>query len=144
MTAEASKYLFVYGTLRSNSAHPMAEFLRKNASLLGHATMPGRLYRLGDYPGAVYDENAETLICGEVYEIENAPVLFAQLDAYEGVEDLPQQPAEYQRALAKVSFNGSSIYCWTYLCKQENKALPQVPPNNHKLLCWYGICPSQC
>ena len=135
------KYLFVYGTLMSCSAHPMAVFLRKHARLLGPALMWGRLYNLGAYPAAVFDEKTKTKICGELYEITNPGILLPELDRYEGIEDRPAEPVEYQRAVVPVTFDGSSVYCWTYLCKEENTALPQVPPNDHQEVSWYGICP---
>lgn len=103
--------------------------------------MPGRLYDLGTYPAAVYDKSAPTWICGELYSITNAALLLPELDRYEGIEDLPGHPAEYRRAVVEVLCDGSSVLCWTYLCKEENTALAQVPLDEHNRVCWYGICP---
>ena len=43
--------LFVYGTLRPFVDIPMAKWLRRAAHYVGPATMRGRLYDLGAYPG---------------------------------------------------------------------------------------------
>ena len=45
--------LFVYGTLRDDPAHDMFHVLAANAELIGEATVAGRLYDLGEYPGLV-------------------------------------------------------------------------------------------
>ena len=45
--------LFVYGSLLSRVRHPMGTRLRGEARLLGQATIQGRLYSLGRYPGLV-------------------------------------------------------------------------------------------
>lgn len=119
----------------------MAVFLRKHATLLGLATMSGRLYSLGAYPAAVFDPEAATRVCGELFKMRDATNLLPELDLYEGIEDRPDQPAEYRRAVVEVTFGSSSVYCWTYLCKEENSALKQVPPDEHNQVSWYGICP---
>ena len=45
-------HLFVYGSLRSESAHPMARRLRVSARLIGKGSARGVLYDLGAYSGA--------------------------------------------------------------------------------------------
>ena len=45
------RHLFVYGTLRRGSGHPMSRFLAARARLLAGARVPGRLYDLGGFPG---------------------------------------------------------------------------------------------
>ena len=46
-----SELLFVYGTLRRTSNHPMAAYLARNGRFVGRAKTPGQLYDLGPYPG---------------------------------------------------------------------------------------------
>ncbi|MGE5260833.1 MAG: gamma-glutamylcyclotransferase [Actinomycetota bacterium] len=79
-------HLFVYGTLRSESPHPMARRLRSGAKLLGKARAVGVLYDLGYYPGATFTPEHRTRVLGEVFIIQPASPLKAALDMYEGAE----------------------------------------------------------
>ena len=79
-------HLFVYGTLRSESPHPLARRLRSGAKLLGKATTPGALYDLGYYPGATFAPETKTRVTGEVFIIHPASPLKTALDIYEGAE----------------------------------------------------------
>jgi gamma-glutamylcyclotransferase (GGCT)/AIG2-like uncharacterized protein YtfP len=79
-------HLFVYGTLRSESPHPMARRLRSGAKLLGKASAAGALYDLGYYPGATFAPGNKTRVLGEVFVIHPASSLKAALDIYEGAE----------------------------------------------------------
>ncbi|HBZ71988.1 MAG TPA: hypothetical protein DEP35_20580 [Deltaproteobacteria bacterium] len=45
--------MFVYGTLRPRSAPPALAQILRSASNLGAAWVPGALYDLGAYPGAL-------------------------------------------------------------------------------------------
>ncbi len=57
--------LFVYGTLRRQSAHRMARYLAENA-IRGGRGHAGTLVNLGFYPGLAVP--GETAIIGDVYE----------------------------------------------------------------------------
>lgn len=61
-----SKLLFVYGSLLRGSRHPMARRLALESRKLGPATVTGRLYDLGFYPGAVPSANPQELVHGEL------------------------------------------------------------------------------
>jgi hypothetical protein len=62
--------LFVYGSLLSCVGHPRGTRLRREASLLGQATIQGRLYSLGRYPGLVEAAEGAYPVHGEVYELK--------------------------------------------------------------------------
>jgi gamma-glutamylcyclotransferase (GGCT)/AIG2-like uncharacterized protein YtfP len=79
-------HLFVYGTLRSESPHPMARRLSSGAKLLGKARAAGALYDLGYYPGATFAPDHKTRVLGEVFIIHSASSLKTALDIYEGAE----------------------------------------------------------
>ena len=65
-----SDHLFVYGTLRAGSSHPMAHRLRVGAKHLGRGSAPGLLYDFGDHPGAMFDPNARYRVIGDGFVIE--------------------------------------------------------------------------
>jgi gamma-glutamylcyclotransferase (GGCT)/AIG2-like uncharacterized protein YtfP len=108
-------HLFVYGTLLSGARHPMGERLRREARLLGEASVAGRLYSLGQYPGLVEDAAAEgCVVHGEVYALDNPAAALTWLDAYEGIH--PDSPPEYERVERKVQLVcGATLGAWVYL-----------------------------
>jgi gamma-glutamylcyclotransferase (GGCT)/AIG2-like uncharacterized protein YtfP len=78
--------LFVYGTLRSESPHPMARRLRAGAKLLGKGSAPGVLYDFGYYPGATFAIEVKTRVTGELFAVNSGSPLKTALDIYEGAE----------------------------------------------------------
>jgi gamma-glutamylcyclotransferase (GGCT)/AIG2-like uncharacterized protein YtfP len=78
-------HLFVYGTLRSESAHPMASRLRAGAKLIGKGKTAGLLYDLGAYPGAVFASSERARVIGDVFRLGANAKLLAELDSYEGI-----------------------------------------------------------
>ncbi|MBX9680823.1 MAG: gamma-glutamylcyclotransferase [Gemmataceae bacterium] len=93
--------LFVYGTLKRCSPHPMAQFLAQRGRFLGEARMPGRLFDLGRYPGMQPAQSAEEWVYGDLYDLSHDPAAWAELDAYENVES--PRPSFFERALETVT-----------------------------------------
>jgi gamma-glutamylcyclotransferase (GGCT)/AIG2-like uncharacterized protein YtfP len=120
--------LFVYGTLLSTSGHPMATRLQRNARLLGPATIQGRLYSLGRYPGLVQALDAPGLVHGELFALTMPAVTLRWLDGYEGV--LPGKPEEspYERAVRPVQLvaSGETVNAWVYLYRKSVRTRPEV------------------
>jgi gamma-glutamylcyclotransferase (GGCT)/AIG2-like uncharacterized protein YtfP len=96
--------LFVYGTLRSEFDNRYARLLRKQASLVGRATVRGAIYRISHYPGYRAEPGGE--VRGELYELHDAATL-ETLDDYEG--------PEFERVRIKV--NGEAA--WIYQFREE-------------------------
>lgn len=120
--------LFVYGTLMSRARHAMGARLRREARLLAEATMLGRLYSLGHYPGMVEAGNAHSLVHGELYALSTPAVTLRWLDAYEGI--LPGKPelSPYERIERPVYLtSGEILTAWVYLYRKSVKMRPQVP-----------------
>ena len=124
--------LFVYGTLLSTGGHPMGTRLRREAWLLGEASMPGRLYSLGRYPGLVEAPDIQSLgqnlVHGELYALDTPAVTLKWLDAYEGI--IPHKPDQspYARVERPVRLpSGETLSAWVYLYLKSVKARPVVP-----------------
>src|SRR5262249_5270156 len=81
-----SQYLFAYGTLRPGLATAESADLVRRMLWLGAASVPGRLYDLGDYPGAVLDPKGDGKVIGEVFQLPDDGEALAALDAYEGFD----------------------------------------------------------
>jgi len=98
--------LFVYGTLRAGSGHPMHEVLAKAADRVCAATVTGRLVRVDWYPGLVLDSSAGR-VHGDLWRLRDFAVLRA-LDEYEG--------DEYERRVVEVRrADGSTSAAFAYV-----------------------------
>ncbi len=127
--------MFVYGTLRRCSDHPMAALLRACAEFVGVGLMSGRLYDQGAYPAAVYDEGTPARVVGDVFRLLDATVV-AELDAYEGVG----AHGEYERRQVPVEVDGQVRLCWVYLLRKEHMGQQKISPSESGIAEWYGIC----
>lgn len=127
MTA-AGELLFVYGSLMSDSGHPMAAMLAAAAEPVGSGRFQGRKYRVDWYCGAVPSVLEEDVVTGEVYRLHDATTLLRLLDAYEEAEPLWPAPAEYRRERRQVwmTQEGSSADCWIYLYNKPVAALERL------------------
>lgn len=108
-------FLFVYGTLMRKKSIFNAK-LEQYARFYTEASVKGRLYHLGSYPGLKLDESGNT-IPGEVYEVISGKEkeLFIWLDVYEGVHPFGGQLPEYERVLAQVMLkDGITCQAWLY------------------------------
>ncbi|RNC79490.1 MAG: gamma-glutamylcyclotransferase [Balneola sp.] len=111
-----NSYIFVYGLLKSTYENEPAKFIRKNCSLLGEGYFPGQLIDIGSYPGALYEEDSEMNVYGEVYKIEkNEAELVAYLDHFEGVGKQFEQPNEYVREVIPVQMGDTELKASCYL-----------------------------
>ena len=63
--------LFVYGTLRPKARNEYAVYLRQRSTFVGTGQLPGRLYRIDWFPGAVYDSAAPTVVIGDVLQLHH-------------------------------------------------------------------------
>jgi gamma-glutamylcyclotransferase (GGCT)/AIG2-like uncharacterized protein YtfP len=74
--------LFVYGTLRSEFNNEYARLLRSQAKLLGQTTVPGSIYRVGNFPAWKPEPAGE--VHGELYRLKDPDTILKALDEYEG------------------------------------------------------------
>lgn len=114
-------YLFAYGTLRRGLAPKRVQPLVRELQWIGAGSAPGRLYDLGDYPGAIFDTSAETQIAGDVFALpQDAGELLEQLDVYEGFSAADIANSLFVRLRAAVRLaDGREIDCWAYRYNRE-------------------------
>jgi gamma-glutamylcyclotransferase (GGCT)/AIG2-like uncharacterized protein YtfP len=102
--------LFVYGTLKSGFRNRFALRLRREATLLGRAHMPGRLYRVRWYPGMRPARSSEDVVSGELYKLRQPSNTLKALDEYE---------EQYRRELHHATLeNGRAFPAWVYMYKK--------------------------
>lgn len=120
-------HLFVYGSLKSSAGHPMGERLRREARLVGPATIQGRLYRVSWYPAAVASDVAGEQVHGEVYALDDPAQALAWLDAYEGIRPDDPSAGEYVRVERAAQLaSGAAIVAWVYLYRAATQGLAVV------------------
>jgi gamma-glutamylcyclotransferase (GGCT)/AIG2-like uncharacterized protein YtfP len=120
------RHVFVYGTLRAGEANDIGIAAARHGiaapTLIGSASLRGRLFDFGDYPGMIVDPAAGAVV-GDVYAIDDA--LVAVLDeieeVYPGVEGL------FLAREVTVEVNGTQLQCLFYpVASDAVEGLPEI------------------
>ncbi len=129
-----SDYLFVYGTLRPGFDNAFAQYLRQRSRYVGEGSFPGLLYDLGNYPGAVYQDDSATLVVGSIYDIsKNRDAILTYLDYYEGVGPEFEAPTEYIRTIIPVISNDNTFASWIYIYNHPTNGKPLILSGDYKI-----------
>jgi gamma-glutamylcyclotransferase (GGCT)/AIG2-like uncharacterized protein YtfP len=123
-------HLFVYGTLREESAHPMAHRLRVGAKHVGRGSTPGRLFDFGSWPGAFFAAEQKYRVIGNVFALRAGPRLLLDLDRYEGVapaddekREWPEAMGLFHRITVRIALDkGGSVEAFAYALKEMPRA----------------------
>ncbi len=101
------KHLFAYGTLQPGLASAEVAPVVSTLRLVDEGFLFGKLYDLGNYPGAVIDPASARVVYGTVYELPASAELLATLDDYEG--------PDYVRVEQLVTLTAGGVCnCWVY------------------------------
>jgi gamma-glutamylcyclotransferase (GGCT)/AIG2-like uncharacterized protein YtfP len=121
------EYLFLYGTLIPNQATSETAELVRRLRRIGSADVRGRLYDLGEYPGAILDPSSNTKISGEVFEITDKQDVLPTLDSYEEFEPDNLEGSLFIRTQAPVTLSdGRQLRCWIYVYNKNPGAAPLI------------------
>ncbi|HTI16747.1 MAG TPA: gamma-glutamylcyclotransferase family protein [Trinickia sp.] len=119
------RHVFVYGTLRSGEINDIACAAARHRidapHWIGSATVSGRLYDFGAYPGLVPDAGGP--VRGEVYAIDDTlvPVLDEIEEIYPGVDSL------FQSSEVIVALGGGEVLCLLYVVAGDSvQGLPRI------------------
>ena len=108
-------YFFFYGTLIPEFAPAHLREVLAAFQLVGEGSVPGVLYDFGNYPGAVFEESAQSRVFGRVYRAACDDLLLAELDRYEGYDQLEPEAGEYVRRRQSATLaDGDLVECWAY------------------------------
>jgi gamma-glutamylcyclotransferase (GGCT)/AIG2-like uncharacterized protein YtfP len=112
----SSDFLFVYGTLRRVIAAPAHELFRQHADYVDDAVFQGRLYDLGNYPGAIASDRLVDKVHGEVFRLHTPKPTLALLDQYEGIHGGAKPwPEKYRRIESAVlARRHGRLVVWLY------------------------------
>jgi len=121
-----SPYLFIYGTLMNTKAEPAAS-LMNGCSFFSKGKIAGKLYDLGEYPGAVLSSKGEGFyVYGDIVFMKTPDVTIGLLDDYEGFGDDQEQPNLFVRELVDVETTNGKIGCLMYLYNLPIEGLKQI------------------
>jgi len=123
--------LFVYGTLLSGFQNTFRQLLESQSSFLSTATIIGKLYDLGSYPGLILSDSGEDIVHGEVYELNNER-LIRELDLYENYRSNDPNSL-YLREMAPVRLeDGSSVHAIVYIYNKSIEKAIRIDGGNYK------------
>ncbi|HZY40257.1 MAG TPA: gamma-glutamylcyclotransferase family protein [Mucilaginibacter sp.] len=125
------QYLFVYGTLLDES-NPYGVYLKENSRYHAEGRFKGKLFNIGNYPGAVTHQAPDAFVFGSVFLINNPETVLKELDDYEGFGDDFAQPNEFVRELATIDTEGGTLNCWIYLYNYPVGGLPVIESGSYR------------
>ena len=131
-----TNYFFFYGTLMSGFVPQEMQGVVRQFATVGPGFVAGRLYDLGDYPGAVLDEAGDSTISGQVFKMpDDEPrqrQLLNKLDTYEGYTLEDEAQCLFVRRRARVTLlNDESLECWIYVYNGDTRGAALIPSGNY-------------
>jgi gamma-glutamylcyclotransferase (GGCT)/AIG2-like uncharacterized protein YtfP len=126
------EYLFIYGTLLPEYApNEIADTVRR-LLYVGPASVQGRLYDLGEYPGVILDASSQTKISGHLFMLPQDQSVLKTLDSYEGFKPEDLNKSLFVRRWATVNLDdGRAIQSWIYVYNQDPGAAPLVSSGDY-------------
>jgi|SRR5271169_2688276 len=110
-----SDFLFTYGTLLPQHAPDEVKSVVTQLTPCGEGSIPGVLFDLGEYPGAVFDSSSSMRVFGKVFRLPDRVSILNELDHYEGFDPASPGTSLFVRKLYPVLLTtGESIECWVY------------------------------
>jgi gamma-glutamylcyclotransferase (GGCT)/AIG2-like uncharacterized protein YtfP len=125
-------YLFVYGTLL-NGNNSYGAYLQQHCTLLQSGKLRGRLYDIGEYPGAIPDTSADQCVHGSIYLIDEPEKILAFIDDYEGFGPNQDQPNLFIRIMVSVETTDAPIECWVYIYNLPIAGLMLIESGRYRL-----------
>lgn len=128
-----TKYLFLYGTLIQRDP-PDKEIARivKSLHRVGAASVRGRLYDLGDFPGAIVDPSSNRFVRGELLELPDDDDILHALDKYEEFDSANPRKSLFVRSKVDIKMaNGRLVEGWIYVYNKNPGDAPLIQGGNY-------------
>ena len=123
----APEFIFVYGTLRKQTASSMHHLMASHCEYFSDGVMRGKLYEVCGYPGAIESSDASDKVSGELYKMLDRKQVLVLLDDYEECSDRFPMPYEYTRKQITIELTGGdSVVAWVYLYNHDVLKLRQI------------------
>ncbi|MDQ2936382.1 MAG: gamma-glutamylcyclotransferase [Acidobacteriota bacterium] len=127
-----TEYLFLYGTLLADGPPDEVAGALKTLRRIGPAHVRGRLYDLGEYPGAILAPSSTTLIQGEIFELPATPFILKALDDYEEFDPANKEESLFIRTKARATLlDGPQMDCWMYVYNDDPGTAPLLADGNY-------------
>jgi gamma-glutamylcyclotransferase (GGCT)/AIG2-like uncharacterized protein YtfP len=107
-------FLFVYGSLL-NEDNEFAIYLKDNSTFYSTGKVKGRLYDIGEYPGAILSSVGKEYIYGSIRKINSPEKVLRVIDEYEGYGGEQAWPNEFIRLSTAIETEAGIINCWIYV-----------------------------
>ncbi|SRR6266404_2831570 len=115
-----SDYIFLYGTLLPREVSGKSSEIISRLRKVGPATVRGRLYDLGEYPGAILDHSANAVIKGELFELPDVNKPLKALDEYEEFNGADIDNSLFVRVRTDAELpDGRRLNTWIYVYNRE-------------------------
>ncbi len=109
------EYLFVYGTLMNEFVPTEVAETMRRLKYVGDGFVYGRLYDLGEYPGAILDKKTESKIFGRVCQLPPDSSILQKSDDYEEFSPHQSSPNLFVRKKTLIVLkDGRRIRGWIY------------------------------
>ena len=106
----------------------MGARLLRQARLIGEASIRGRLYDLGSYPGLVESADAQHKSTARLFALNSPAAALKWLDAYEGIVPGTHDQSDYERVERPVRLaSGQEITAWVYIYRKDVRHLQAIP-----------------
>jgi gamma-glutamylcyclotransferase (GGCT)/AIG2-like uncharacterized protein YtfP len=122
---QITPHLFVYGTLLSRQ-NSYGAYIQQHCIFLQPGKFKGKLYDMGEYPGAVVQETGDQYVYGSIYLMDEPEKILAFIDDYEGFGDDQEQPNLFIRMLRDTETASETMKCWVYLYNLPVEHFTQV------------------
>jgi gamma-glutamylcyclotransferase (GGCT)/AIG2-like uncharacterized protein YtfP len=109
------QYLFVYGTLLKGAENMMSNYLKSKSTFVSEGLMPGSLYKVDFYPGAVHELDSGRMIMGELYHLHEPEKALEVLDTYEGYDTKQAEQSLFIREQVEVFAQETKYLSWVFL-----------------------------
>lgn len=120
----------MYGSLLE-AGNEFAVYLQQNSGIYAHGKFKGKLYDIGEYPGAIIDPNGELWVYGTILALNNPAIVLKNIDHYEGFGTGQPKPYLFIRKLIKVETDKGQVKCWVYLYNLPVNHLHHISSGNY-------------
>jgi gamma-glutamylcyclotransferase (GGCT)/AIG2-like uncharacterized protein YtfP len=130
---DTAELVFFYGTLLPPFVPEAMRDVVGHLRFCGEGSVPGVLYDLGEYPGAVFDATEDKRVFGAVFQLPEEPQVLEVLDRYEGYESSSDASSLFVRKLVHVDLTtAGAVKCWAYEYNGNPREAPMIASGRYQ------------